>query len=83
MNHLSTDEVVDLVVHAVAILAQLANELGPQYWDLKPRPKKNSLPRTVVIAIAGSDEEIEAAINIVETIRKQQMQKAKVDDDRY
>ena len=78
----STDKITEQVAYAVGMLAHFAKELGPQYWDLNPQPKDSTLPRSVVIAIAGSDDDIEAAIKLVNNIRMRQMSKSKVHEQR-
>ena len=62
---------------SISFLTYFTKEVGPWYWQLKPDPERN-LPRAIVISFSGSDDDIEAAIKLVNNIRMRQMSKSKV-----
>ena len=78
----STDKITEQIAYAVGMLAHFAKELGPQYWDLNPQFKDSTLPRLIVIAIVSSDNNIEAAIKSIYSIRMRQMSKSKAHKQR-
>ena len=86
MNQLSAEEQFSREIGtAIGTLAYFAAETGPQYWDFNYKEEDDTITHNIVIAISGSEEDIEAAIKFVNSIRERQMPKAspELSDDNF
>ena len=77
MNESESREMIEAVGKACEFLASLASDLkAPQLWQLIPEPKSGKTHKGVVIALTGTEEEVQMAVDFVHNLVQRRRQQA-------
>lgn len=77
MNEPDKQTIMEAIASAVEFLLNVARDLQrPQWYAFVPRPESGKTDYGVVIALTGTKEEIQIALDTVHNIQKRRKQQA-------